>query len=143
MRRTLLLVPALGLAASLAFAGPAHAQGATALHTDLTGAAEEPGPGDPDGFGFARVIAIPSQDLVCYVIRVKDIGPATAAHIHEAPEGEAGPVVVTLAAPTNGVSAGCVEGSGEAADIAADPADYYVNVHNADFPGGALRGQLG
>lgn len=142
MRRKLLLVPALGLAASLTFAAPASAQAPTALHADLTGAAEVPAPGDPDGSGFARVVAIPSQNLVCYVIRVSDIAPATAAHIHEAPAGAPGPVVVTLAAPTDGVSAGCVS-SEEAGDIAEDPADYYVNVHNEEFPGGALRGQLG
>jgi hypothetical protein len=27
--------------------------------------------------------------------------------------------------------------------IASDPEDYYVNVHNADYPAGAVRGQLG
>jgi hypothetical protein len=26
--------------------------------------------------------------------------------------------------------------------IAADPAGYYVNLHNPRFPGGAIRGQL-
>jgi len=27
-------------------------------------------------------------------------------------------------------------------DIIQHPQDYYVNVHTADFPGGAIRGQL-
>ena len=26
--------------------------------------------------------------------------------------------------------------------IRRNPANFYINVHNADFPGGALRGQL-
>jgi hypothetical protein len=30
----------------------------------------------------------------------------------------------------------------EAKEILKNPADYYVNVHNAEFPLGALRGQL-
>jgi len=39
---------------------------------------------------------------------------------------------------------GCVDvEAGLAAEIEANPADYYVNHHNADFPAGALRAQLG
>ncbi|MBA3267249.1 MAG: CHRD domain-containing protein [Acidimicrobiia bacterium] len=70
------------------------------------------------------------------------IAPATAAHIHEAPPGAPGPVVQGLIAPTRGRSAGCLTNYALAADIAADPGDYYVNVHNTPFPGGAVRGQL-
>ncbi len=101
-----------------------------------------PNPGDPDGSGFAVVAAIPEAGLVCYGVVVYGIGPATAAHIHEAPRGVAGPVVVHLDAPSRGASVGCVADAEEAADIAANPEDYYVNVHNPEFPGGALRGQL-
>jgi hypothetical protein len=31
---------------------------------------------------------------------------------------------------------------GTVAQILAKPQDFYVNVHNAEFPGGAIRGQL-
>ena len=31
----------------------------------------------------------------------------------------------------------------EAAALAATPGAFYVNVHNADFPPGAIRGNLG
>jgi hypothetical protein len=81
--------------------------------------------------------------VLCYELRVSGIAPATAAHIHEAPVGVAGPVVLGLLPPTNGSSSGCVDVSRTLAkDILKNPADYYVNVHNLEFPGGALRGQL-
>lgn len=101
--------------------------------------------GDPNGRGEAYVFST-GGGVICYVIEVSKIGPATAAHIHEAAAGSNGPVVVTLSAPTNGSSAGCID-TGDA-DLAADIAlressNYYVNVHNAEFPGGAVRAQLG
>jgi hypothetical protein len=81
---------------------------------------------------------------ICYTLSVTGILPATAAHIHEAPAGMAGGVVVGLEAPTDGSSSGCVMVSREEAkDIAKNPENYYVNVHNMPYPGGALRGQLG
>ena len=56
---------------------------------------------------------------------------------------EAGPVVVPLAPPTSGFSSGCVTVTRELAKaIVKDPENYHVNVHNADFPEGAPRGQL-
>jgi hypothetical protein len=114
------------------------------LHTDLNGAEEAPNPGDPDGSGEATLKLVPQLGLVCYVLYVNGIAPATAAHIHVGEFGVAGPVVVTLKAPTRGASAGCTTVSPSLVqDIAENPTAYYVNVHNADFPSGALRGQLG
>ncbi|HXH00092.1 MAG TPA: CHRD domain-containing protein [Sphingomicrobium sp.] len=142
MRRTTF---ALSLAASAALvAGSAIASdGGRKLQTSLTGAAEAPGPGDPDGRGTAAVTVNSGKRQICYTLSVRNITPATAAHIHEAAPGVAGPVKVTLRAPTNGRSSGCVTVTRELAlDILKDPGDYYVNVHNAAFPKGAVRGQL-
>ena len=135
---------------ALALAGPASAaklggadQGGRQLAATLTGAQEVPAPGDPDGIGSATVTVNPGQGLICYELSVSGIASASAAHIHEAPPGEAGPVVVTLQPPTSGFSSGCVKVSRALAkDILKNPSDYYVNVHNAEYPAGALRGQL-
>jgi len=111
--------------------------------TALTGAAEVPGPGDPDGSGQARVRLNAGQGEVCYELLVSDIASATAAHIHQGPVGVAGPVVVPLGPPADGSSSGCVSVNADLIkNIRQNPADYYVNVHNAEYPPGALRGQL-
>jgi hypothetical protein len=111
----------------------------------MTGDQEVPGPGDPDGRGRARISLYTDLDIVCWKIQVIRIElPATAAHIHEGAAGVSGGIVVTLAAPDeSGVSQGCTAADGATIDaIIADPAGYYVNVHNIPYPAGAIRGQL-
>lgn len=99
--------------------------------------------GDPDGSGKARVKIDLREGRLCYDLRVKNIDAATMAHIHDAAAGANGPVVVTLAAPTNGRSRGCLTVEMTLLkDIRTNPSEYYVNVHNKTFPGGAVRGQL-
>lgn len=135
------------VAASVAWAGTAAAvpdRAGRTFSTTLTGAEEVPGPGDPDGTGSARITLNYGQGTVCYELTVMGIAPAGAAHIHEAEAGVAGPVVITLEAPTSGSSSGCVTvDRAQIKEIIQHPEDYYVNVHNAEFPAGALRGQLG
>ena len=112
----------------------------------LSGAAEVPGPGDPDGSGTATIRLQLERGEVCFDLTVSNIGPATAAHIHEGADGVAGPVVIPLdPAPTGGSSSGCISDVDAALlqNIAQNPGQYYVNVHNEEFPDGAIRGQLG
>lgn len=117
--------------------------GGRALSTTLTGAAESPGPGDPDGSGQATLTLNPGQGEICYELSVTGIAPATAAHIHVGPPGQAGPVVVPLVPPTSGASSGCATADRDLIKaIMKNPELYYVNVHNAQFPAGAVRGQL-
>jgi CHRD domain len=131
------------LIATAALAGPAT--GGAKLSTVMTGAAEVPGPGDPDGRGTAKIIVNPGKAQICWELNVRDIETATAAHIHSAPAGIAGPVVLGLSAPvTNNNSTGCETVARSLADaIRKSPQAFYVNVHNATYPAGAIRGQLG
>jgi hypothetical protein len=118
--------------------------GGRPLSTSLSGFEEVPGPGDPDGSGNGRFILNQGQGQICYQIFVNNIAPATAAHIHRGPRGVAGPVVVPLQAPTSGASNGCATVAADLIkEIRQNPEAFYVNVHNADYPSGAIRGQFG
>ena len=102
-----------------------------------------PGPGDPDGIGEAKITLNSGKGEVCYELSVTGISSAIAAHIHVAPAGVVGPVVVPLGAPTEGTSSGCASVDPNLIKtIMKNPEQYYVNVHTVDFPAGAVRGQL-
>lgn len=122
---------------------------ATPLSTTLTGAAEvdnsgAPNKGDPDGQGTAIITLDSATNQACVQANISGIATPAAAHIHKAPAGQNGPVVVDFTTVITGTNlSGCVASTAElVADIAANPSNYYLNVHNADFPNGALRGQL-
>ncbi len=113
------------------------------LYAALTGAAEVPETGDPDGSGTANVVLNPGDNTVCFEITVENIEEPGAAHIHSGPAGTAGPPVVDFDIGNQGLS-GCVDADASTIEaIQTMPADYYVNVHNAEYGGGAVRGQLG
>ncbi len=104
----------------------------------------EAGSGRSDGSGTARLRVNPGTRVICYDLAVTGIEPATAAHVHVGSRDVAGPIVLALAAPTSGSSSDCTKVDRDLArDIASNPDDYYVNVHNAENPTGAVRGQLG
>jgi CHRD domain len=112
----------------------------------LTGAQEAPDPGDPNGSGQATITMRPPKGFLCFEIQVQRIQlPAIGAHIHQAPPGEPGPVVVPLGAPDEtGTARGCMSGLSNQLlrHIALRPHEFYVNVHTRKFPAGAVRGQL-
>jgi hypothetical protein len=135
---------ALGVALALVAvaASPATADSGKKLSTVLTGAAEVGG-GDPDGTGVAALRVNPGTGEICYTITVASLDPVIAAHIHAAPAGVNGPIVVPLTAPTSGFVSDCITVDRLLARaIALDSDEYYVNVHTTVFPAGAVRGQL-
>lgn len=126
------------LMGSMLAAGGASAAdvGGRPLYANLAGTSTT----DPDGTGTARVTVNQGQDQVCWKLTVSGIEPATAAHIHLVATGA---IVVGLSAPTDGESSGCTSVTSAVADaLLADPDAYYINVHNAPFPGGAVEGRL-
>jgi hypothetical protein len=148
MRMSRSFVVPIALAAALALvvatAGSVAAS-TTVFVTELTGESEVP-IGDLDGSGVAVVRLDPDTGEVCWTYKVRDVAPIAAAHIHIAPAGAPGPVVIPFAGAdaTSGVSIGCTMADPALVSaIVSNPSGYYVNVHNADFPTGALRGQLG
>ena len=138
------IIPAPAGACPLTVLTPSR--GGVRLSANLTGAAEVPGPGDPDGAGTATIRLRVGQGQVCHSITASNITlPAAAAHIHVGAAGVHGPVVVTLITPdADGSVEGCVSAPRALIkQILKNPAGYYVNVHTSAFADGAIRGQLG
>lgn len=118
-------------------------EGGRPLTATLSGAAEVPSPGDPDGSGELTATVNPGQEELCYELSVTGVAEPTAAHIHVGGPDENGEPVVPLEAPIAGSSGDCVPLERDLArSILKNPEAYYVNVHNDEFPDGAVRGQL-
>jgi hypothetical protein len=122
----------------------------TGFTAKMTGSVEVPA-GDPNASGSAKFRLNVAEGLVCFHIVVNGANaPIVAAHIHQAAAGSAGPVVVPLIAPSASAgdasvqqSKGCVAAAPALIrQIIATPSQFYVNVHNKNFPAGVVRGQL-
>ena len=138
-----ILVAIFALALMLLAAAPVFA-GGRPFSTSLSGTVEVP-LGDPDATGTAKVWVNAGQRTVCYSWSVTNAAtPITAAHIHRGAVGVAGPVVVPLPPTAASSGSGCTTGVERslAQDIIRQPWNYYVNLHNAVYPPGVVRGQL-
>ena len=132
-----------GAAATTTTGGDAPSAIASFGPLELSGAAEIPGPGDEDGTASVQMF-LESDGSICYAfLGIDGIDTPSAAHLHEGGSSEAGPVVLPLETPTEGSLDDCIPDQGDLVTrIQENPAGFYVNVHNAEFPDGALRGQL-
>ena len=123
--------------------GRSLAQADTSLIATLTSTEQVGRAGPPRGTGAATLSLRPITNEVCYNVIIRGI-TGTAAHIHKGAKGENGPVAVPFAAPKDSTSTGCAKVEAMLlTDIGTNPTAYYINVHTADFPQGAIRGQLG
>lgn len=119
---------------------------------------------DTDATGVAKFQLTADGDALTYRLNVANIENVTQAHIHQAPRGENGAVVVWLY-PEDGPPAQLIEGRTDGTlatgTITADDfvgplagaefdalievireGNAYVNVHTKQFPGGEIRGQI-
>jgi len=142
-------------AVATAFAGAAPAKNGhgtvCVLHARLTAASETTG-----STSVAKghtLIKVRQDGTIRFKTQINNRAHETfvAGHVHEAPVGVAGPVVVPLfVAPAPPTDARHIKQSGMAtpeagttgADLCATPSAYYVNYHTTAFPAGAIRGQL-
>lgn len=97
--------------------------------------------GDPDGTGTFIGRLIPSQSQLCYTVTWANIANPAAGHIHTGAAGVNGGVFVGL--PDLGPGEHCIAVTpAQVTALSTAPQGYYVNLHNAEFGAGAIRGQL-
>jgi hypothetical protein len=147
LSRVVLSTVAAGMLAASLATGSAFADHSSqqVITVQMTGAAEVPSAGSPSGWGKAQIIVDERDERVCWNLWSGGTDTPTAAHIHAGEDGEAGPVVIPLSPPVDGASTGCIYNVDLSLvkGLLQNPGGYYVNIHTAKYPGGALRGQLG
>ncbi len=155
MRRLIVCVVAVcGVVASTASAAPAKSGNGVmcVLHARLVATTETTG--STSTAKGHTLIKVRNDGRIEFKTQILNKNHETfvAGHIHQAPAGVAGPIVVPLfVSPAPPTSARHIKQSGEAtpnagttgADLCGNPSAYYVNYHTTAFPGGAIRGQLG
>jgi hypothetical protein len=113
----------------------AHLEGAGDSSTDAL---------DPIHKGDAMLSL--EKTAIRFSIVAPGLQTVTATHIHHGASGTYGPMLWEI---NSGYKGDAVRGTaseippGVIALIARDPAEYYVKLHTPEFPGGAIRGQLG
>jgi hypothetical protein len=120
------------------------------LHAKLTANSETGSTSTAKGHTLIKVRTDGTIQFRTHILN-KNGETFVAGHIHQAPVGVAGPVVVPLfVAPSPPTSARQIKQRGVAtpnagttgANLCQNPSAYYVNYHTTAFPGGAIRGQL-
>jgi hypothetical protein len=137
---------ALGSILALALAlTPAAMADIFAFEAVMSGANEVP-PNASPGFGTV-FLTFDSSTSVLTILPTSNyndlLANVTASHIHRAPAGINGPIIIPLA--HTGGTDGFLSGSGvlSAADVVnLFNGGLYANVHSSLFPGGEIRGQL-
>ncbi len=121
------------------------------LTARLNGANEVPTPGGPavnDPNGHARAYVKIQGNQVSFGLKWRNIAAPTAGHIHAGGTRVNGPVNVGFFGQALAPSVRAAVGTVTVADAAVieslkkNPGQFYANIHTAEFPGGAVRGQF-
>lgn len=120
-------------------------EGIVVVRTALSGDQEVP-PVDPAGTGIGYTTVNSHSGSIMVNLMTADLtSAADAAHIHEAPAGENGPVVLGLEQNAmdmnqwHAPAGSMLDSDGLAAFFAGN---LYFNVHTVDNPSGEVRGQI-
>ena len=140
MRARVLVVCLLGLLCLPALALAAVSAATKTLTTTMLGSNEVP---KAKGSGKAVVTLNAGTGKVCWTFsNLKGTSNVNASHIHKAPKGKSGAVVVAFFSGALKTK-GCVKASKSVITaIEKHPSAYYVNIHTIKYPAGAIRGQL-
>lgn len=112
------------------------------LNAALSAREITPNPGPDGGSGNAVVRTDADEKRVCYQLTYQGISRPTSGSIRRGAAGTNGPVEVNLYVERLG-DRGCVKGDEAVLEaIAANPAGHYVILTTAEYPDGAVRGQL-
>jgi hypothetical protein len=105
----------------------------------LTAAQEIP-PNPPSSSGTGLAYVPPAENAITVGPVTHSVSSPTAAHIHEAPYGVAGPVIYPFASPVSPFSGSGPLSPASAVNFLAGL--HYVNIHSISYPGGEIRGQM-
>ena len=131
---TLLLAPVAALAETVVLTANLSGANELGANGNVVGA--------PNGNGAFRAEINSETGDFCYTLYGEKIAAPTMAHVHTGAAGTNGAPVITIDVTGKG-SDECIAVEPEKLKpILANPEGFYVNIHSADFPGGAVRGQL-
>ena len=112
------------------------------LRSNMSGDQEVGRPGAPNSFGTANLFVDVNAGRLCYRLGYDGTDQVTMAHIHRGGPGQIGDPVIDLHPEANG-DEGCVGADPTVLrNLAAHPEAFYLNLHTAEYPDGAMRGQL-
>jgi len=97
-----------------------------------------------DAQGVAVFTLDKNKSTIYFNVSLNNLsGPITGMHIHEAPTGTNGPVIINLVPFLNGNRAkGALKNITPATISKLLNGEYYINVHTEMNPGGEIRGQI-